>query len=249
MKLFDTHTHLDFPHFSPDQKELIEQFEPCGIEKVVNVGCDRATSSASVELACSHKQIYAAVGFHPHNAEDFDASFLQGQNDKKKVVAIGEIGLDYYRNLAPKSLQKEVFQNQLEIAQEANLPVIIHNRNADKDVLEIIARYDKVRAVFHCFGSNVDFANQVIQMGHFVSFTGNITFKNADFSDVILLVPPDRYFVETDSPYLTPHPFRGKRNSPLFLHHIVQKIAEIRGETPKDVAKQTYKNGCRFFGV
>lgn len=247
MKLFDTHTHLDFPMFDKDREKIISKFPLEGISKVVNVGCDKKSSIASIQLSEKYPFIYPSVGFHPHDAVNFDESFLKRIATNKNVVAIGEIGLDYFRNLSPKNVQKKVFFKQVEIAKKLDLPIILHNRDADNDCLEILKKFKDLKVVFHCFSSSLSFAKSVIELGFFISFTGNITFKNSRLFEVVEFVPLKKFFVETDSPYLSPR--RGKRNSPLNLLLIVQKIAQIKKLSTKEIAKITYENSLTFFGI
>lgn len=249
MKIFETHMHLDFSHFDKDREQLIKKCFNSGIEYMINVGVDEKTCNASINLAEKHKNIYASVGFHPHDATDYNAEFICNKAKHKKVIAIGEIGLDYYRNLSPKDVQKKVFEQQIQIALELDLPIIVHDRDAHEDCYEILNKNNAKNVVFHCFSGDEIFAQKVIEKGWFISFTGTVTYKNSNMDNTIRLVPENKFFIETDSPYLSPHQHRGKRNSPLNLQYVIEKISEIRGTTPKKIAELSYDNACNFFAL
>ncbi|HPR17918.1 MAG TPA: TatD family hydrolase [Candidatus Cloacimonadota bacterium] len=249
MKIFESHTHLDLPDFNPDRQDIIAKCRKNGIEYMINVGVDKSTIEASLRLADKYDFIYAAVGFHPHDAASYDREFVKAKARHQKVVAIGECGLDFYRNLSPVDLQKQVFADQIELAMELNLPLIIHDRDAHEECLEILSRYHPPQVVFHCFSGDVAFAERVLNKGWFISFTGVVTYKNSQLSDVVRIVPQDRFFIETDSPYLSPVPLRGKRNSPLNLRYVIEKISEIRGLPPVRIAQCSYENARQFFGI
>ena len=249
MKIFETHTHLDSQHFDKDREQLIKKCFKSGIEYMINISVDEKTCNASIKLAEKYNQIFAAVGFHPHDATDFNADFIRKKAQHPKVIAIGEIGLDYYRNLSPKNVQKKVFEQQIKIALELDMPIIVHDRDAHEDCYEILAINNAKNVVFHCFSGDEIFAQKLIEKGWFISFTGIVTYKNSNMENTIRLVPEDSFFVETDSPYLSPNPRRGKRNSPLNLQYIIEKISEIRGTTPKKIAELSYNNACKFFAL
>jgi len=247
MKIFETHAHLDFSNFKNDRKEILKQCFDSGIEYIINVGIDEETSKASIDLAEKYKQVFASVGYHPHDAKKFDKNVILQLSEHRKVVAIGEIGLDFYRNLSPKDVQRKVFEEQIILANELNLPIIIHDRDAHEECLEILKRNNTQKVVFHCFSGDEIFAEKIIEKGWFISFTGTITYKNNKQENVVRMVPLDKFFVETDSPFLSPVPNRGKRNSPLNLRYIIEKIAEIRGLSPKQIAQTSYENAVNFF--
>ena len=247
MKIFETHAHLDFPQFDKDREQLIKKCFNSGIEYILNIGVDEKTCNSSIKLAEKYDRIYAAVGFHPHDATDFKAEFIRKKAQHSKVIAIGEIGLDYYRNLSPKDVQKKVFEQQIQIAMELDMPIIVHDRDAHEDCYDILNRNNARNVVFHCFSGDDIFAQKVIEKGWNISFTGTVTYKNSNMENTIRLVPVDKFFIETDSPYLSPHPQRGKRNSPLNLQYIIEKVSEIRGTTPKKIAEQSYENAYNFF--
>jgi TatD DNase family protein len=249
MELFETHAHLDFKDFNPDRDTLIRECYQQGITKIINIGIDIETTKKSIELAEKYDFIYATGGFHPHDAEKYDEEALKILLSNKKIVAIGEIGLDFYRNLSPKKIQIAVFEKQLALAKELNLPVIVHDREAHDECYSILKSFQPLDVVFHCFSGDEIFLEKIMQENWHVSFTGTISYKNSQQTNAVRLVLPERYFIETDSPYLSPVPLRGKRNSPLYLHYIVEKIAEIRRIPPKLVAKQTYENAMHFFRV
>jgi len=247
MRIFETHAHLDFKDYDSDRDSLINECIKNQIEFIINIGVDEKTSLSSIKLSEKYKQVYATVGFHPHDAKNYNEAFVRKTALNKKILAIGEIGLDYYRNLSPAEIQKKAFESQIKIAHELNLPIIVHDRDAHVDCFEILQRNKATNVVFHCFSGDVSFAEKILQAGWFLSFTGTITYKNNSLEDVVRMVPKDKFFIETDSPYLTPVPLRGKRNSPVYLRYIVDKIAEIRKVPPKYVAEQSFENSYNFF--
>jgi len=196
-----------------------------------------------------YKKIYASAGWHPHDAKAFDKAKLLELLRRDKVVAIGEIGLDYYRNLSPKQVQKKVFEKQIQIAMEKNLPIVVHDRNAHKDVMQILKKYLPKKVVFHCYAGDYPMAQEIVKKGWYISFTGVITFDKPRYYSIIKDLPENRYFVETDAPFLTPHPYRGKRNRPEYVKYIIQQIAEVKGETPIKIAEITNQNAERFFNI
>ncbi len=247
MKIFETHAHMDFSQYNKDREQVLHNCFKKGIEYLINVGVEQKTCRQSIALAEKYKQIFAAIGFHPHDAEKYDRNFLLKIARHPKVVAIGEIGLDFYRDLSPRDVQRKVFEEQIKIALELKLPIIVHDREAHDDCFDILSMHNPEKVVFHCFSGDEIFAEKVIEKGWYISFTGSVTYKNSNLENVIRLVPPDRFFIETDSPYLTPVPMRGKRNSPLFLRYVIEKIADIRGIAPRQVTEITYQNACKFF--
>lgn len=249
MKIFETHAHLDFPQFDKDREQLIKKCFDKGIAYIINIGVDEKTCNASIKLAEKYDQIYATVGFHPHDATDYQVGFIRKKAQHPKVIAIGEIGLDYYRNLSPKDTQKNVFEDQIKIALELDLPIVVHDRDAHDDCFDILSRNDAKKVVFHCFSGDEIFAQKILEKGWFISFTGVVTYKNSNLENTIRLVPDNKFFIETDSPYLSPHPQRGKRNSPLNLQYIIERISEIRGTTPKKIIELSYANACEFFNL
>jgi TatD DNase family protein len=249
MRLFETHAHLDLPDYDGDRDQMIQKCFESGIEYIINIGFNKETSQSSLELARRHLHIFSTVGYHPHDATDFNAEVVKHLAREKKVLAIGEIGLDFFRNLSPYSVQREVFANQALLAVDYDLPIVVHNRDAHQECYRILKGVNARNVVFHCFSGDIIFAQQVLDEGWFISFTGTVTYANSNLDDVIRMMPPDQYMIETDCPYLPPHPHRGQRNSPLYLHLVAEKIAGIRGVTPNEVAEQSFQNAHRFFRV
>lgn len=252
--MWDTHAHLDDKQFDPDREAVIERTLASGITTLINVGCSAESSEESVKLAGKYPFVYAAVGIHPHEASTCTQntwdrlSILAGD---PKVVAWGEIGLDYFRDHSPREDQQKVFIQQLKLANEADLPVIIHNRDAHGDVLQIIKDNTPVAGcVFHTFSGSWEMAKVLLDMGFYLSFSGPITFKNARHApEVLAKMPLDRLLAETDCPYLTPEPFRGKRNEPAYVSRVIAKIAEIRGIDYEDAVHISSENASRFFRI
>ena len=250
---FDTHAHYDDRQFDSDRDNLLASLPEAGVSLIVNHGCDLNSSETAVQLAGKYPHVYAAVGVHPHDSKGMDKSSvgrLKALSSHPKVVAIGEIGLDYHYDNSPRDIQKTRFREQMELAREVNLPVIIHERESCSDCLSIIRDFKDVPGVFHCFSGSQETALTVLRQGWYLSFTGVITYSNAKKTlDVIRWMPLDRIMVETDSPYLSPVPNRGKRNSSLNLSYIVQTIANLKGLSHAEAARLTTENGKRFFGI
>ena len=251
--LFDTHTHLDDKKFDADRGELIASLKSQGISLLVNIGADMKSSQQSILLAEKYDFIYASVGVHPcdtKNLTDDDLNTLEKMAKHEKVVAIGEIGLDYYWDEPEREIQKEWFTKQLLLAKKLNMPYIIHDRDAHADTLEIIKKCGYTNGVMHCFSGSAEFAQEVIKMGMYVSLSGTVTFKNAKKAqEVAQSIPLDRLLIETDSPYLTPEPFRGKRNNSAYVKYAAEKIADIRGISFDELARITLDNGKRFYNI
>ncbi|HOZ00484.1 MAG TPA: YchF/TatD family DNA exonuclease [Candidatus Syntrophosphaera sp.] len=249
MRLFETHAHLDLPDYDPDREALIEECFGSGIEYIINIGFNKETSLNSLELAKKHLHIFATAGFHPHDAMDFDAELVKRLAREKNVLAIGEIGLDFFRHLSPYTVQREVFRNQVLLALDYDLPIVVHNREAHQECYKILKQANAKNVVFHCFSGDIIFAQQVLDEGWHISFTGSVTYANANLDDVIRMMPLDQFMIETDCPYLPPHPHRGERNSPLHLHLVAEKIAAIREITPEEVAEHSFENAFKFFRI
>lgn len=247
MKIFETHAHLDSKDYNKDRDTVIKECFNKGIEYIINIGCNQKTSEDSIKLAEKYDKIFATVGWHPHDAEQFDEQIFNKLVKHKKVVAVGEIGLDYYRMLSPKKVQQKVFTEQLILANNLKKPVVIHDRDAHEDTLNLMLRNKPEKAVYHCFAGDAFFAEKVLAEDFFISFTGVVTFKNSNLTDVIRITPLDKFFIETDSPYLTPIPFRGKRNTPAYLRYVIEKIAEIKQLPPKVIAEKSFENASKFF--
>lgn len=252
--LFDTHAHYDDERFDGDREVLLAGMPEKNVGLIVNPGCDISSSRTAVALAESFDFVYAAMGIHPENCGDFEPGMIDQLRQMAKnprVVAIGEIGLDYYwAENPPRELQQEVLRWQLRLAEELGLPVIIHDRDAHGDTLEMVREFPRVRGVFHCFAGSAEMARELIKMGWMLSFNGAVTFKNAKKApEVIAAVPLEKLMIETDAPYLTPVPHRGERNDSSYVRLVAEKIAQIKGLTPEEVEKATWENGRRFFGV
>lgn len=254
MPLFDTHAHYDSGAFNADRDEVLSALPAAGVALAVNPGCDVESSRAAVALAEKYPHVYAAVGIHPEDcagAGDAEFATIRELCGHEKVVAVGEIGLDYYwAENPPKEFQQMVFRRQLELARELGLPVIVHDREAHGDSLAIVLEYPEVRGVFHCFSGSPEMAAELLKRGWYLGFDGPITYKNAKRApEVAAITPLDRIVIETDSPYLTPVPFRGKRNDSRYLPYVVEKLAEWKGVTPEEMAEITWRNGLRLYGM
>lgn len=253
--IFDTHAHLDDSRFDKDRKELIEGLKAHGISLIVNPGADMPSSKRAVELAKQYDFIYAAVGVHPHDVKDMEENTideLRKLASEEKVVAIGEIGLDFYYDNSPRDLQLEYFIKQIELANELSLPIIIHSRDASELTYEKIKKYkaDATPCVLHCFSQSYEMAERYVDLGCYISFAGPITFKNAhNLKEAATKLPLDRLFIETDCPYLTPEPFRGKRNDPSKVIYVAKEIAKLKGISEQEVIDATRKNATKFFGI
>lgn len=254
--LFDTHAHLDDEKFDSDRDVLISKLqEEYGVDLVMCVGTDMESSKRAIALAEQYDFLYAAVGVHPHDAEtmtEADLDTLRKWAKHEKVKAIGEIGLDYYYDNSPREIQKYWFARQMQLAREVGLPVVIHDRDAHGDCMEILKRerVDLTGGVFHCFSGSVEMMREALEMGMYLSFGGTVTFKNAVKPvEAAREVPLDRMLIETDCPYLAPAPHRGERNHPGYVRFAAEKIAEIRGISYEEVANATRQNGMKFFGI
>ncbi|MBU0475743.1 MAG: YchF/TatD family DNA exonuclease [Bacteroidetes bacterium] len=251
----DTHTHLFFKNFDEDRYEVIKNALAAGVKYMIVPGTDIETSRQAIELADKYESVYAAVGVHPHDTKDWDDNLideLRKLAKHKKVVAIGEIGLDYFYDFSPKDIQQKAFDKQIQLALELNLPIVIHNRDSNDDIMEFARKYKDtpLKAQYHCFAGTVENARELVEMGHFISFTGNITFKKADsIREVLSKVSVENILLETDSPFLTPVPFRGKRNEPKHIPIIAQIVAETHHLRVEDVARTTSWNAYKLFGI
>ena len=252
--LFDTHAHYNDSRFDSDRDALIRSLRYENVGLVVNPGCDLESSLAAVEYARTYPHFYAAVGVHPSDIDKVDDAAFEKIADlartEKKVVAIGEIGLDYYWHKDNKEEQKAFFRRQMALARELDLPVIVHDREAHGDCLDIVDEFPQVKGVFHCFSGSAEYAKELVRRGWYISFTGSATFKNAHkLREAVIVVPDDRIMIETDSPYMAPEPVRGRRNSSLYLTHICRRLAEERCISYEEFERQTTENGKRFFGI
>ncbi len=253
MKFFESHAHLYFEDYDNDRDEIIEYLLASDIEGIVNAGVDLETSLRCIELADKYPGIYAACGFHPNDVAGHDIKELEVLKtliQHHKVVAIGETGIDMYRERAGLDLQKKFFIRQLEIALENDTAIIVHSRSAEAETMAVINEVsDKYRGVFHCYAGGTDSALKLIEKGFYISFTGSITYKNSDRTEIIKNIPLENMLLETDSPFLTPVPNRGKRNDPSNLKYIAAAIAEIKGIGIEEIAEKTTKNSKKLFGI
>ena len=257
--MIDTHCHLDFEAFDDDRDAVVERAEAAGVTRIINPAVDLAACEAALRLADRHVGVYAAVGVHPTSTASFSPEHLtavEGYARHAKVVAIGEIGLDYYWDKSPKEVQKSAFEAQLALAARLNLPVIIHNRDASEDVITILEQWAAALpqplrerpGVLHSFSGDMAMAERALQAGFYLGFTGPITFKNADETRrIAAAVPLDRLLVETDAPFLTPVPYRGKRNEPAYIPYMVERLAALKLVSVEEMAALTTQNAERLF--
>ena len=252
--LFDSHAHLDDEKFDEDREEVITRSLQNGVTGIINAGSCMASSAQSVALAAQYDNIYAAVGIHPHDAksaQEADYAQLAAWAQLEKVVAIGEIGLDYYYDFSPRDLQRTVFTRQIDVARQMDMPFIIHDRDAHGDILDVLKKEAKgLTGVLHCFSGSLEMAKEVIKLGFYISIAGPVTFKNAaKLPEIIKNVPLERLLVETDCPYLTPHPHRGKRNEPAYVKIVAEQVAHLREMELADLAKYTTENTKKLFKI
>ena len=249
---FDTHAHMDDRAFDSDREALLRAFPEQGIALLMNPGCSLVSSRAACELARRYDYIYAAVGSHPDAADEVNQAVLEEYRTlcklNPKVKAIGEIGLDYHYEDIPRQRQQEAFRAQMALAKELNLPVIVHEREAHEDGLRIVEEFPEVTGVFHCYSGSAEMAKWLVQQGWYIGFTGVLTFKNARKAvETAASVPLERIVLETDRPYMSPEPFRGKRNDPGRLYRMAEKLAEIRGLPVEEIHKITMENGKKLY--
>jgi TatD DNase family protein len=253
--IIDTHAHLQDKKLRGSLDSVLDRAQEAGVEKIICVGYDLPSSQEAVLLARKYKQIYAAVGIHPHDARELTPEVLGKIRNLAKdprVVAIGEIGLDYYRDLSPRDKQKEAFIEQIKLAQEIGKPIIIHDRDANQDVMDIIKKQKagKNGGIMHCYSGSLPLAIESIKEGFYISFAGPLTYKNAAKAhEVASKLPLNRLLVETDCPYLTPEPLRGKLNEPAHVRFVVQKMAELRKQHPDEIAYLTGRNAMEVYGI
>lgn len=252
--IFDTHAHYDDEAFDADRETLLASMPEHGVGLILNPGCDLESSRRAVELARTYPHVYAAVGWHPENCAPYTEDSLDALRAwarEPKVVAIGEIGLDYYwEQNPPRELQQRVLRDQLALAQELDLPVIVHDREAHADSLAIVQEFPAVRGVFHCFSGSVEMARELLKRGWYLGFDGPVTYKsNKKAAEVLAVTPLERILVETDSPYMAPEPCRGKRNDSSLLVYVLEKIAALKGVSAEEMTRITQENGCRLFGI
>ncbi|HWR38814.1 MAG TPA: TatD family hydrolase [Patescibacteria group bacterium] len=252
--LFDTHAHIDDNRFDNDRDEVLQRAAEAGVSLILNAGACMESSARAVDLAARYPAVYAAVGVHPHDAKDVVVSDYQQLADwhlLSKVVAVGEIGLDYYYDHSPREVQKEVFIRHIDLARQLGKPIIIHDRDAHGDVMDIVKREGQgVNGVFHCFSGSLEMMREVIKMGFYVSIAGPVTIKSAvKLKEVAAAVPLERLLVETDCPYLTPNPYRGRRNEPAYVRYVAEEVARLRNMDLEELATTAAENGKRLFGI
>ena len=258
MPLFDSHAHYDDEKFNEDREEIIEGLRqktdtnPLGVSAVLNSASDIRSSLAAIELCKKYPFFYCSCGVHPHEAENAGENFEEQIKEllkNEKVRAIGEIGLDYHYDFSPREVQKDVFVRQMILAKEVGYPVIIHDREAHGDCMEIVRKYP-AKGVFHSFSGSAEMVKELVKLGYFISFSGVVTFKNASaILKAVEEVPDDRLLIETDAPYLAPVPYRGQINRSSYMYETAKKISEIRGVEIEKIADITFKNACNLFGI
>ncbi len=253
--LFDTHAHIDDEKFDLDREDVIKKIKDSGVALMMDIGADMLSSKKAVNYAEKYDFIYAAVGVHPHDTDNMiydDIEELRKLSSHEKVKAIGEIGLDYYYDFSKRENQIKWFEIQIELARSVNLPVVIHDRDAHQDCMDILKRckVNETGGVFHCFSGSREMAKEALDMGMYISFAGPVTFKNASkLSEVAKYVPTDRILIETDSPYLSPEPVRGKRNDSSNVRYVAKKIAELKNMDFDEFCSITFENGKKFFNI
>lgn len=250
---FDSHAHLDASRFREDREEILAELKNHGVTRIMNVGCDLESSERSIALAEAYDFVYASVGSHPDDADHVNGKLLDHYRrlaSHPKVRAIGEIGLDYHYEDVPRAQQIIAFEEQIELAETLDLPVIVHMREATEDAMTIVKRHPELRGVFHCFSGSADLARWLVDRGWYLGFTGVVTFKNARRAlEAVEAIPIDRILIETDCPYMAPEPYRGRRNDSRLVPLVAKKIAEIKGLTPEEMGLQTAKNANTLFRI
>ena len=248
--LTDTHCHLFYKELKNDLDAIISRAIDMKVTRFICVGTNIEDSKECLSISENNDNIFASVGVHPHDAQNV----LEGYIDEiyelmefESMVAIGEMGLDYFRNISEPLIQEKVFREQVKVAQDLNRPIIFHNREADSDIIKVLSDYPDVIGVAHCFSSNLETANALLEMGYYISFSGNLTFKNSHLPDIAKEIPMERLLVETDSPYLSPEPHRGKKNEPSRVRFVAEKLAEIKNISFEDIAKHTHENASKLF--
>ena len=250
--LTDTHCHLYYDELYNDLSQVIQRANNLGVTRFICVGTNIEDSKKCLSISEDNNNIFASAGVHPHDSKNVSESYIDDIYkiiDNKNMIAIGEIGLDYFRNFSDPEIQKQVFREQMEIAQDINSPVIIHNRDSDKDLINILKDYPTVKGIAHCFSSDLEMARSLLEIGYYISFSGNLTFKNSHLPEVAKSIPLNRVLVETDSPYLSPEPHRGKSNEPGRTRFVVEKLSEIYKMSFESIAKQTNDNATEIFGL
>ena len=248
--LTDTHCHLFYEDLKNDIHNVIKRASDLGVSRFVCVSTNLNDAQECIELAEKFKPIWATAGIHPHDAKSAPIKFedkLKALLNNKKIVAVGEIGLDYFRGITDQKIQKKYFRKQLKIAIEMNLPIVFHNREADEDIISILSDFPSLKGVAHCFSSTIETAEKLIELGFLISFSGNLTFKNSKLPEVASKIPLSSLLVETDSPYLSPVPFRGKPNEPARARYVAEKLADIHNCSVEKIANKTSENALKLF--
>ena len=248
--LTDTHCHLYYKDLKKDLQGVFDRANKLGVNRFICAATNMEDVHQCIEIAENYDQVFCSSGIHPHDTKDAPKNYIEKiynlmSNDK--MVAIGEIGLDYFRNISDSNIQKQRLREQLKIALEIDKPVIIHNREADEDMISILTEFPEISGVAHCFSSNLEMANQLLELGYYISFSGNLTFKNSHLPSIAKELPLDRLLVETDSPFLSPVPFRGKPNEPARVRYVAEKLAELHNITLEEIAKITSDNASKIF--
>ncbi|NHZ86003.1 MAG: YchF/TatD family DNA exonuclease [Planctomycetia bacterium] len=250
--LIDSHCHLYMGSWSNNLDVVLVRAKERGVSKIICPGIDIESSWQSLTIAKNYANVYAAAGIHPHDASNAPDDYIDQLRDilvQSKIVALGEIGLDYYRNISDANTQRKVFKQQLQLAKEMNLPVIVHNRAADADIIHLIQQASPIRGVAHCFTSDLITAKIFLEMGFYISFAGNLTYKNSELPKVAKEIPLDRLLIETDAPFLSPMPYRGKENEPSRLKYIADKLAECLAVSCEIIELATQNNADRLFSL
>jgi TatD DNase family protein len=253
--LFDTHVHLNAEQFNEDLEEVISRAKEAGVGRMVVVGFDRPTIERAMELVEQYEFLYASIGWHPVDAidmKDEDLAWIEELSSHPKVVALGEMGLDYHWDKSPKDIQKEVFRKQIHLAKKVKLPIVIHNREATQDIVDILREEgaEEVGGIMHCFSGSPEIAQECVDMNFYISLGGPVTFKNAKKpKEVAQEIPLERLLIETDCPYLAPHPNRGKRNEPAYVKLVAEQIAELKGISLEEVETITTENANKLFNI
>lgn len=250
--LIDSHCHLYMGSWSKNMDDVLARAQERGVGKIICPGIDIDSSWQSLTIAKNHANVFAAAGIHPHDASNAPADFINQLRDiftQPKIVALGEIGLDYYRNISDAETQRKVFKKQLQLAKEMDLPVIIHNRNADADIIHLIQQVSPMRGVAHCFTSDLTTAKIFLDMGFYISFAGNLTYKNSDLPEVAKEIPLDRLLIETDAPFMSPMPYRSKENEPSRVKYVADKLADCKGVSYETIELVTQNNTEKLFNL
>jgi len=250
--LTDTHCHLFYDQIKNDLEDVLERAKNMGVDRFICVATNLDNAEECLALSKAYDNIFASVGIHPHDAKNAPKDYIKRIYNfiqKDEIVAIGEMGLDYFRNISNPETQKEIFRSQMKIAEDLNKPVIFHNRDADQDVLSILKDFPSVTGVAHCFSSNENTAKKLIDLGYYISFSGNLTFKNSHLPKVAVNLPLERLLVETDCPYLSPVPYRGKSNEPGRARFVAEKLSEIFNLPFEVIARATTENATNLFNL